>query len=133
LDDIERAIAAKVYYPALLLALTVPEICMALSLNRETFVKEKHYVDTTPRDLGMNVIVTVPETGTQVHALSIKHDGKVAPVISLEIFCKAMIAAAQKGSPKGSQGCREHERPDQVVSQWITAVCRGAPIVASGS
>jgi len=44
LIDIERAINARLYYPALLVALTVPEICCALALDKSEFVKEKHYV-----------------------------------------------------------------------------------------
>jgi len=44
LSDIERAIDARLYYPALLAALTIPEICTTLALDRNVFVKEKHYV-----------------------------------------------------------------------------------------
>lgn len=44
LADIERAIDARLYYPALLAALTIPEICAALALDRKVFIKEKHYV-----------------------------------------------------------------------------------------
>lgn len=58
-EDIERAIAAKLYYPALLVALTVPEICMGLSLPKDNFVKRAHYVEfinnyTTPASLGLD-------------------------------------------------------------------------------
>src|SRR4051812_6741597 len=57
LDDIQKAIDAKLYYPALLVALTVPEICSALALDKNVMVRGKHYrsfVDkyTTPRELG---------------------------------------------------------------------------------
>jgi hypothetical protein len=41
----QRAIEARLYYPALLVALTLPEICSALALDRQVFVKQKHYVD----------------------------------------------------------------------------------------
>jgi hypothetical protein len=44
LNDIQRSIDAQLHYPALLVALTVPEICAALTLERQDFVKEKHYV-----------------------------------------------------------------------------------------
>lgn len=44
LNDIDLAIKAKLYYPALLAALTVPDICSALALPNSAFVKEKHYV-----------------------------------------------------------------------------------------
>ena len=40
-----RAFQAGFYYPALLVGLTIPEICSALKLGRETFIKEKHYVE----------------------------------------------------------------------------------------
>jgi hypothetical protein len=58
LDDILRAIDAELYYPGLLVALTIPEICSALALDNSVFIKEKHYVDfidryTTPRELGL--------------------------------------------------------------------------------
>jgi hypothetical protein len=43
LNDIQRAIDAKLYYPALLVALTVPEICCGLELDNSQFVKDKHY------------------------------------------------------------------------------------------
>lgn len=59
LQDIERAAQAQLYYPALLVALTVPEICCALALDNSVFVKEKHYaafVDkfTTQGALGLD-------------------------------------------------------------------------------
>jgi hypothetical protein len=57
LNDIQRALDARLYYPALLTALTVPEICMSLTLDKNVFVKERHYVAfvdkyTTPSGLG---------------------------------------------------------------------------------
>lgn len=45
LADINRCIEAKLYYPALLIALTVPEICAALALDKNTFVKRPHYAE----------------------------------------------------------------------------------------
>ncbi len=44
LDDIQRAISARLYYPALVVALTIPEICSALALDKAVFIKESHYV-----------------------------------------------------------------------------------------
>jgi hypothetical protein len=44
LADIRRAIRTRSYYPALVVALTIPEICVSLTLDRDEFVKEKHYV-----------------------------------------------------------------------------------------
>jgi hypothetical protein len=58
LGDVQRAIDAKLYYPALLIALTIPDICSALALDNGVFVKEKHYIAfvdryTTPPQLGL--------------------------------------------------------------------------------
>lgn len=72
LRDIKGAIAAKLYYPALLVALTVPEICAALALDRKVFVKEKHYVAfidkyTTEPELGLSGIDCFRMRGGVVH------------------------------------------------------------------
>jgi hypothetical protein len=170
LNDIERAIEAKLYYPALLVALTIPEICVALTLDKKDFLKEKHYVGfvdkyTTPGGpdgLGMsgldcyrlrggvvhrtnfsghpkvdwtNVIFTVPETGLQIHAMSIRAPEKLAAMLSLTTFCKAMIAAARKwyddhkDDPKVAQSMND-------MIRWcptgLPPFVGGAPIVASG-
>lgn len=71
LQDIKGAIAAKLYYPALLVSLTVPEICAALALDRNVFVKEKHYVAfvdqyATP-ELGLSGIDCYRLRGGVVH------------------------------------------------------------------
>lgn len=126
LKDIDRSIEAKLYYPALLVALTIPVICVALTLDKKVFVKEKHYVDFIdkytvsggPNGLGINgidcyrlrggvvhranfaghpkvdwtnVIFTIPETGSQMHAFSITVQNKTAVMLSLPIFCNTMI------------------------------------------
>jgi hypothetical protein len=72
LNDIQRAIDAKLYYPALLVALTVPEICEALLLDRKDFLKLKHYarfVDkyTTPATLGLDGVSCYRLRGGIVH------------------------------------------------------------------
>lgn len=72
LADIQRAIDAKLYYPALLVALTVPEICSALTLDNSVFVKEKHYVAfvdryTTPKSLGCDGLTCFRLRGGVVH------------------------------------------------------------------
>jgi hypothetical protein len=59
LNDIQRAIEAKLYYPALLTALTVPDICVALALSKDVMVRGKHYIAfvdryTTPPTLGLD-------------------------------------------------------------------------------
>lgn len=72
LGDIDRCIQAKLYYPALLVALTVPEICSALALDTGVFVKEKHYVAfvdkyTTPSALGLDGLSCYRLRGGVVH------------------------------------------------------------------
>lgn len=57
--DMHRSLRAKVYYPCLLVALTLPEICSGLQLTKDKFVRDKHYihfVDTysSPHELGLN-------------------------------------------------------------------------------
>lgn len=56
--DARRSIDAQLYYPALLVTLTIPDICMGLTLDKNVFVKQKHYIDfvdtyTTQRELGI--------------------------------------------------------------------------------
>lgn len=43
LGDVQRCIDAGVFYPALAVALTLPEICLALTMTKDQFVKERHY------------------------------------------------------------------------------------------
>ncbi len=72
LDDIKRAIEAKLYYPALVVALTVPEICVTLCWDRNMMVKEKHYaafVDkyTSPLELGLDGLSCYRLRGGVIH------------------------------------------------------------------
>ncbi|RWQ16106.1 hypothetical protein [Mesorhizobium sp.] len=72
LQDIKGAITAKLYYPALLVTLTVPEICAALALDRGAFVREKNYVAfvdqyTTPPELGLSGMDCFRLRGGVVH------------------------------------------------------------------
>lgn len=72
LADIHKSIEAKLYYPALLVSLTIPEICVSLTLDTKVFVKEKHYVDfvdkyTTPEELGLSGIQCYRLRGGVVH------------------------------------------------------------------
>jgi hypothetical protein len=72
LGDISRAIEAKLYYPALLVSLTIPEICSGLMLDRSTMVKEKHYVAfinnyTKPNELGLSGLECYRLRGGLVH------------------------------------------------------------------
>jgi hypothetical protein len=170
LADIERAIHAKLYYPALLVTLTLPEICMALTLDKNVFVKEKHYVDfvdkyTTPGPpdfLGLSgidcyrlrggvvhranfaghpkvdwthTVFTVPETGGQVHALSIKANEKTAAMFSLRLFCDAMIRAVYHWYEDHKDNSKVNEAMNDMI-RWcpngLSPFCGGAPVVASG-
>lgn len=45
LADMWRAFDAQLYYPALLVGLTLPEVCAALRLEKSEFVKKPHYVE----------------------------------------------------------------------------------------
>lgn len=54
-----RAIRARLYYPALLVALTLPDICVATTLDQSMSVKPKHYIEwidkyTVESDLGLS-------------------------------------------------------------------------------
>ncbi|MFY0679749.1 MAG: hypothetical protein JXR13_04155 [Thalassovita sp.] len=58
-SDMHRAKDAKLYYPSLLVALTLPEICSGLLMPKSKFVKRADYirfVDTysSPRELGLD-------------------------------------------------------------------------------
>lgn len=55
--QIKACLRADLSYPALLTALTIPEICMGLQLNVDQFLKRMHYREfidkyTTTQDLG---------------------------------------------------------------------------------
>lgn len=58
LDEASRAFAAGIYYPSLLVALTLPDICVSLGIpEKKTGVQRNHYVAwvdryTTDIDLG---------------------------------------------------------------------------------
>jgi len=68
--DMEACLDADLYYPALLVALTLPEVCIALSLTSDVFVKEKHYsefIDKYCRNLGMDGLSCYRLRGGVVH------------------------------------------------------------------
>jgi hypothetical protein len=71
-DDVQRCFDSKLYYPALAVALTLPEICVALTLDNTEFIKEKHYVGfidkyTTERELGLPGISCYRLRGGVIH------------------------------------------------------------------
>lgn len=68
----QRAIEARLYYPALLVALTIPDICMGLTLPKAEFVKKTHYVHfvdtyTTEPGLGLDGTSCFQLRGGLVH------------------------------------------------------------------
>jgi len=72
IQDIERAISVRLYYPALLMTLTLPEICMGLTLQKSNFVKRDHYVSfvdnyTTEGELGLDGASCYQLRGGLVH------------------------------------------------------------------
>ena len=72
LNDIYGCIEAKLYYPAILIALTVPEFCSGLAMPMTQFVKQKHYVEfidtyTEPKDIGATGIDIFRLRGGLVH------------------------------------------------------------------
>ena len=168
LDDVDRAFGAKLYYPALLVALTLPDICIALSFDKEKFVKDKDYaafIDTytTPAELGLggqdcyrlrggvvhrgnaaghpffgksHVIFTVPETGTQIHALSIQVGEKSAAMFSLALFLQAMIEAVKKWYLIQKDDPQVRANLPNLLSWYpngLSPFVGGAPIVGSGA
>lgn len=71
-SDMWRAFDASLYYPALLVALTLPEVCVALTMEAKEFVKEKHYVSfvneyTSPAGLGIDGLGCYRLRGGVVH------------------------------------------------------------------
>jgi hypothetical protein len=72
LNDVTRAIDVKLYYPALTVALTIPEICVTLCWDREMMVKQRHYAEfvdkyTTPKELGLGGIDCYRLRGGVIH------------------------------------------------------------------
>jgi hypothetical protein len=66
------AISARLYYPALLVALTIPDICMGLTLPKESFVKKEHYLSfvekyTSKASLGLDAASCYQLRGGLVH------------------------------------------------------------------
>lgn len=167
LTDIGKAIDAQLYYPALLMALTVPEICAALAMERSVFVKEKHYagfVDryTTKASLGLagidcyrlrgglvhrgnlaghpkadwtNTVFTIPETGTSIHALTLKAGDKSAAAFDLKTFCSEMVSAAYKWyEDHKDHALVAKNMPDLIryCPSGLPPFVGGAPVVGSG-
>ncbi|MBC2858837.1 hypothetical protein [Stappia sp. 28M-7] len=75
--DIQQAIKVKLYYPALLVALTIPDICMGLTLNKSDFVKKNHYIEfinryTTEQSLGLDGTSCYQLRGGLVHRADLR-------------------------------------------------------------
>ncbi len=72
LGDIKRAFAAGIYYPALTVALTIPEVCSALAMPKKQFVKQADYVAfvdkyTVERQLGIEGLGCYQLRGGVIH------------------------------------------------------------------
>lgn len=70
INDMDECLKAGLFYPALLIALTLPEVCVALNLTSDVFVKEKHYVgfiNTYCQDLGLDGLSCYRLRGGVVH------------------------------------------------------------------
>jgi hypothetical protein len=72
LGDIQRTIQARLYYPALLVTLTIPEICSALLLDNQVLVKNKHYISfldkySSEKELGLGAVDCYRLRGGVVH------------------------------------------------------------------
>jgi hypothetical protein len=70
LIDLDRSIKAALYYPALLISLTLPEVCSALTVDNTVFIKEKHYADFVNKyavGLGLNGVECYRLRGGVVH------------------------------------------------------------------
>jgi hypothetical protein len=163
----KRCIEARLYYPALLVALTIPEICMALTMSKAEFVKKAHYVHfvdkyTTPAQLGLSgidcfmlrgglihradlrghahfaashVIFSTPESKLKMHALSMKVREKVAVVFDLELFCRAMDAAARQWFQENKTNALIEENAKNLIRlcpKGLSPFVVGQPILASG-
>jgi hypothetical protein len=123
--DMWRSIEAKLYYPALIVALTIPDICVGLTMPKAEHVKKPHYnkfiADYGNRELPLeecymlrggvvhradlrghahiqtsHVIFTTPESQIKIHSLTMQALGKSAMVFDLQSFCQAMEAAARR-------------------------------------
>src|SRR5688500_16628263 len=75
-----RSIEARLHYAALLVALTIHDICSALTLLTSVFVREKHYVAfvnryTTEAELGLSGLSCYRLRGGIVHRANLAgHD-----------------------------------------------------------
>ena len=125
LVDMWRSIDAKLYYPALLVALTIPDICVGLTMSKAEHVKKPHYNKFIAQygngelpleecymlrggvvhraDLRghahiptSHVIFTTPESQWKIHSLTMEAAGKSALVFDLQLFCCAMEAAMRR-------------------------------------
>lgn len=122
LNDIHRAIEAKLYYPALAVSLSLPDICVALTFTRDQFVKSEHYIAFVDKyAFGRGIGLTGEECyrlrggvlhranaaghayfqGTHMlvfvgegglHGLTAHVDDKSAACLHLECFCSGMLA-----------------------------------------
>lgn len=125
LDDMWRSIDARLYYPALAVALTIPDICVGLTMPKAEFLKKSHYnkfiadygngelpleecymlrggvvhradLRSHPHIPTSHVIFTTPESAIRIHSVTMEVAGKSALVFDLRLFCGAMANAARR-------------------------------------
>jgi hypothetical protein len=125
LDDISNCLAAKLYYPALVVSLTVPEVCAGLSLTKDVNVTSAHYkvwcekyllggIDPLdvyrlrggvihkgrarghPHDRINRPVFTVPETGIEMWGINLVADEEKVLMLDLPKFCGFMSDGARK-------------------------------------
>lgn len=70
--EIRKAIDCELYYSAMAVTLTLPEICVALDLEDDAFVKQHHYVGflekySTPDQLGVDGVECYRLRGGVIH------------------------------------------------------------------
>ena len=167
-DDMHRARTVKLYYPCLLVALTLPEICSALLLPNERFVNQKHYVSfidtySSPGELGSDgvgiyrlrgglvhrgnlaghahfgathVVISVPESGSKLHAFSIEVGDKKAAMLDLDHFIDAMDAAVRRWYEANEANPLLKTNLPNLIRYSATGVApftKGLPAIVSGN
>lgn len=134
--EIHHTIKRKNYYAALVVTLTIPEVCAALTLDKNSFVKEVHYTDWVEKyisGIGMSAkdcwrlrggvihradfsghpyseftrVVFGVRRSNAVHALHVRRGDEKIAYVSLHDFCDEMT--------KGALLWLEEHRSDQRV------------------
>lgn len=130
--DMHRARDARLYYPCLLVALTLPEICSGLMLPRENFVKSTHYINfvdtySSPPELGLDGQSCYRLRGGLVHRGDMRghaHFDATHVVFSLPESAGKMHAFSIKAGEKTAAMFDLEtfvQAMDTAVRRWFTA------------